>query len=219
MDPLTLSVEGLACERGGRRVFADVGFQVAPGGGLIVTGPNGSGKSSLLRLIAGLLAPAAGRICLTGHRAPPDDAPAPGEMIHYVGHKDGVKPQLTVSETLAHWAVLLGGTPSQIEEGLGRFGLERLKDLPGAYLSAGQKKRVALARLILGHRPLWLLDEPTTALDVQAQGALEAVLSAHLAAGGLALVATHAPLHLKDVQRFDMSAHGAVVSHGNEGRE
>ncbi len=184
---MRLLAEGLACVRGGREVFSGVGFSVGDGGLLVLRGPNGSGKSSLLRLVAGLVRMTEGRLVLEGAA---EDVPV-GEYAHYVGHLDALKPALTVAENLAFWAGMLGGAKVTTAEALGWMGLAALADFPAGVLSAGQRRRLALARLIAAHRPLWLLDEPTTAIDAQSRARLYDLIRAHLADGGMALVATH----------------------------
>ena len=154
-------------------------------------GPNGAGKTTLIRMIAGLLAPAAGRIGLDGG----DAERSLGEQCHYVGHLNAVKSSLTVEENAAFWCRFLGGgAGDRIEPALAGFGLAQLRDIPAAYLSAGQKRRLGLARVLLAERPIWLLDEPTVSLDRAAQGMLAVAVDAHVAAGGLVVAATHAPL-------------------------
>ncbi|HEX5844823.1 MAG TPA: heme ABC exporter ATP-binding protein CcmA [Rhodoplanes sp.] len=182
----------VACVRGGREVFAGVGFRVGAGQALILVGPNGAGKSSLLRLVAGLLRPAAGRIELTGGEA---ELSVP-EQAHYLGHQDALKSSLTVRENLKFWAEFLGGAGAALESALAAVGLDELADLPAAYLSAGQRRRLSIARLLAVPRRLWLLDEPTAALDVAAQARLAELMRAHLAGGGMLLAATHGPLGL-----------------------
>jgi heme exporter protein A len=186
---LRLSGTDLGCERGSREVFRDVNFEVSAGEALALTGPNGAGKSSLLRLIAGLLRPTAGRIALEGGTA---DVTLP-EQAHYQGHLDALKPSLTVAENLAFWIHYLGGV-SATNLPLEAVGLGGLADLPAAYLSAGQRRRLSLARLIAVPRPIWLLDEPTSALDAAAQERLAGLMRDHMAGGGIIVVATHGPL-------------------------
>jgi len=190
---MQIEATALAIERGGRTILKDIGFRLSAGEALLVTGPNGAGKSSLLRALAGFLPLAAGKITVT-----PEIRLA--ELCHYVGHADALKPSLSAYENLEFWAALLAGetapsNPAQkIEAGLARLGLAHIADLPTAYLSAGQKRRAALARLLAVHRPLWLLDEPTTALDVASQKVLNEMMAAHLNEGGMIIAATHAGL-------------------------
>jgi heme exporter protein A len=179
----------LACIRGGREVFAGLAFEVAAGEALVVTGPNGAGKSSLLRLIAGLVRLAAGRLVLEGG----GDSTI-GEQSHYLGHQDAIKPALSVRENLAFWSSFLGG--EAVEAALETVGLHGLAAVPSAYLSAGQRRRLSLARLIAVRRPIWLLDEPTSALDAAALAMLAGLMRAHLSDGGLILAATHGPIGL-----------------------
>jgi heme exporter protein A len=185
---MRLTASDLACVRGGREIFRALSFSVGAGEALLVTGPNGAGKSSLLRLTAGLVRPAAGTIALTGG----DAELSVGEQAHYLGHLDALKPALTVRENLAFWASFLGSVVP--EPALAAVGLDRLADLPALYLSAGQRRRLSLARLAAVPRPLWLLDEPTAALDAAGQAILAELMRGHLAGGGLILAATHGPI-------------------------
>jgi heme exporter protein A len=186
---LRLVATDLTCRRGGRTVFQGLSFALAAGEAVQVTGPNGSGKSSLLRLIAGLVGIESGSLALEG-----GDAEASiGEQAHYCGHQDAFKPSLTVAENLAFWTQFLGGDGDN-RAALARLGLDHLVDLPAGYLSAGQRRRLALARLLTVPRPLWLLDEPTAALDAASQRALAGVMGDHVAGGGLLMVATHMPI-------------------------
>ena len=189
---MRLHAEALACQRGGRTVFRDLSFQAEAGEALQVVGRNGAGKSSLLRMIAGLVPVAAGAIRLDGG----DPEASIGEQAHYCGHQDAFKPALTVKENLAFWTAFLDGpaTGEDLLAALARLGLDHLADLPAGYLSAGQRRRLALARLVSIARPLWLLDEPTAALDQASQQVLASLMAAHLAGGGLILAATHGPL-------------------------
>jgi heme exporter protein A len=175
---------------------------LAGGEALVVTGPNGAGKSTLLRVLAGLLRPLAGRVRIEGVGETGDP---PGLHAHYLGHLDALRGALTAAENLAFWAAMLksrsrAGLEAQKglspQEALGRLGLAHAADLPVAYLSAGQKRRAALARLLAARRPVWLLDEPTTALDLDSQRRFVEFLREHLDEGGLAIVATHTPLDL-----------------------
>jgi heme exporter protein A len=197
-----LAVSDLTCSRGGRPVLQGLGFELADGEMLVLRGPNGAGKSTLLRALAGLL-PAEGRVELDGRRL---DRDARAEIVGYAGHLDAVKPQLTVGENLGFWAGLFGGEPGSA---LAAFGLAGIADRPAHLLSAGQKRRLGLARLLLAPRRLWLLDEPTVSLDAAAVAALLAALRAHAAAGGIAIVATHAPLDLPRSRELRLSPEAA----------
>lgn len=181
---------GVTCVRGGREVFAALDFEAVSGEAVAVVGRNGSGKTSLLRLIAGLLIPAGGTIALDAG----DTELTLPEQCHYLGHRDALKPALSVAENLAFWADFLGGERFDAAESLATVGLDHAADLPAAFLSAGQRRRLSLARLLTVRRPVWLLDEPTTALDVAGQDMFGSLMRAHLARGGLIIAATHAPL-------------------------
>lgn len=187
--------QDLACRRGGRLVFTGLGCRLPAGGALLLTGSNGSGKSSLLRLLATLLSPAAGRILWAGAPLPPDLAPYRA-MIHYLGHLDATKPALTPRETLEFWAALHGRALPDPDAALERFGLSALADWPCRWLSAGQRRRLALARLVATPAAIWLLDEPNTALDADASARLAAAIAEHRAGGGRVAIATHQPLAL-----------------------
>jgi heme exporter protein A len=196
-----LIAENLACRRGARLVFAGVSFCLPAGGALVLTGANGSGKSSLLRLVGGLLAPAAGRLLWGGAPVAADIA-GHHSRLHYVGHQDAVRPIMTPRETLRFWAALrdldLPATAPALQDALAAFGLEGVADWPCRWLSAGQRRRLALARLWVAPAALWLLDEPTSALDDDGQARLEQAIVAHRAAGGRVLLATHAAIGLDD---------------------
>lgn len=193
MDTLTeLRVENLACVRGGRLLFRALNFSIGAGEALSIEGPNGIGKTSLLRLIAGFLAPAEGTIVLTaaGEIAEPEER---GKHIGWLGHQDGAKPQLTPSDVLTFFSHLYA-SKTDIAPALAAAGLERCADLPCQYLSAGQKKRLALARLGLSKRALWLIDEPLAALDTNGKAFAAQLIAAHCASGGIVLAATHEAL-------------------------
>jgi heme exporter protein A len=180
----------LSVERGGRALFAGLSFRVGAGETLLVTGANGAGKTTLLRTIAGFAAPAAGRVALEGGEADRTLS----EQCHFVGHANAIKGGLTVVENVRFWSGFLGQDPSNVDAALQLFGLAALRDIPAAYLSAGQKRRLGLARLLVTKRPIWLLDEPTSSLDRTAQEALTQVANAHLRDGGIVVAATHVPL-------------------------
>jgi heme exporter protein A len=183
----------VCCLRGGREVFSGLDFEAASGHALAVTGPNGSGKTSLLRLIAGLLAPSAGSIDLEGGEA---ELTLP-EQSHYLGHRDALKPALSVLENLSFWRDFLGGDADDAEQTLARIGLGHAAHLPAAYLSAGQRRRLSIGRLLTVRRPVWLLDEPTSALDAAGQDLFAGLMRDHLGNGGIIVAATHAPLGIE----------------------
>jgi heme exporter protein A len=187
----------LRCVRGGREVFAGVDFDASAGEALAVVGPNGAGKTSLLRLIAGLLAPDAGTIGLDGG----DGEMTVAEQAHYLGHRDAIKPALTVTENLTFWADFLGGEPADPADCLAAVGLSHAAALPAGFLSAGQRRRLSIARLLTVRRPIWLLDEPTSALDMGSQRVFAGLMTTHLAGGGMIIAATHTPLGI-DAREF-----------------
>lgn len=194
---------GLSCMRGGRTVFANLDFAVSDGAVLMLRGPNGSGKSSLLRLMAGLLGPAAGELSWDGEELARDPE-AHGARTHYVGHLDAVKPALTVAENLTIWAGLRAGDETGVDAALAHFGLDRLAGIPARLLSAGQRRRLALARMVATPAPLWLLDEPTVALDAGAVAALESAIAGHCGSGGIAVVSTHVDLGLERTATLEL---------------
>lgn len=202
----------LDCLRSARPVFRGLAFQIESGGALVLTGPNGSGKSSLLRLMAGLLPPAAGSLSWNG-QAISDDPDAHRMRLRYLGHLDAVKPALTAAENLAFWAGLMGGDPdTAVAPALDALGIGHLSDLPARFLSAGQKRRLNLARLALAPAAIWLLDEPATALDAETTDRLRALIQRHRDAGGMAVVSTHSDLGLKDADNLDLSGFAARLS-------
>jgi heme exporter protein A len=199
---MKLVADRLACIRGGRTLFDELSFVVEPGRALILVGPNGAGKTTLIRIIAGLLAPTAGRVVLDGG----DAERGLGEHCHYVGHLNAVKASLTVEENARFWGWYLGGEDARLGPALAAFGLEGLRDIPAGYLSAGQKRRLGLARVLIAERPIWLLDEPTASLDSASQEMLAGAVNAHLAGSGLVVAATHAPLAYANARELALGA-------------
>jgi heme exporter protein A len=195
--------QDLACRRGGRLIFAELSFALAPGEALLLRGPNGSGKSSLLRLLAGLARPAGGSI--RWHKSDiADDRPAHRARTHLLGQADALKPVLSIAENLHAVSGLLGGNVP-VDEALAEFDLRSLAATPARFLSTGQRRRAALARLIAVPRPLWLLDEPGVGLDRSGRAALEAAIARHLAAGGTCIAASHGDVTLADPLVLDFS--------------
>ena len=201
--------EKLTCVRGERIVFKDLNFELSPGGALILIGPNGSGKSSLLRMMAGLLRPADGSMMWSEPGEEPeealDDIDAHGGRLHYVGHHDAVKPVLTAAENIGFWAHVRGGGEDTIAESLDVFDIKHLYDVPGRFMSAGQKRRVNLARIIAAPAPLWLLDEPTTALDKATIKRLEDAIQRHRDGGGMVVLSTHADVNTPGSQTLNLA--------------
>jgi heme exporter protein A len=211
------SGDGLVCVRGERAVFADLSFDMSDGDALVLIGPNGSGKSSLLRMMTGLLPPFSGvlRWGDTGIGADPE---AHRRRVRYVGHPDAVKPAFTVFENLHIWAQLWRGSETadeRTEDALDRLGILRLADVPARFLSAGQRRRLGLARLLVAPAALWLLDEPGTALDTDATLRLDGIISSHRAAGGMVVMALHGGARpegarILDLATAELSAETAV---------
>jgi len=198
---MRLEGTNLVCVRGGRTVFSDLDLTLRGGEALLVTGSNGAGKSSLLRMIAGLVQVASGRLQLLDGHADRTIA----EQAHYLGHQDALKPALTVAENLDFWSRYLGNPGSQAAA-LKAVGLDGVAELPAAYLSAGQRRRLSIARLIAVRRPIWLLDEPTAALDRAAQATLADLMQQHLVGGGMILAATHGPIGLDGARELRLGA-------------
>lgn len=188
---MALAVENLACRRGGRLIFEGLSFRLAQGEAIALTGRNGAGKSSLIALVCGRLRPEAGSVRIEGA----GDTPAP-ELIHLICHRDGLKSALGAAGNLAFAQAVLGEPALSAAAALDMVGLPHVADVPVGYLSAGQRRRVALARLLVSRRPFWLLDEPMAALDFAAQAMVAGLMQAHLDAGGAVLAATHGPLGL-----------------------
>ena len=218
--PSTFSAEQLACIRGERVVFVRLDINLTAGDAVLLLGPNGSGKSSLLRVLAGLLKPAAGRLTWDGQTLA-EDREAHAARIHYVGHHDAIKPVLSVIENLRFWARLHDpdGADDATEAALARFGLDRLRDVPGQLLSAGQKRRLNLARLLAAPSPLWLLDEPTTALDKASIRTLEQVLAEHRAQGGMVVLSTHADIALPEATILNLDEYSVPWAEELDARE
>ena len=195
---MQLVLKNLTCERAGRQLFPGISRTLKNGEGLLVTGPNGSGKTTLIKTITGLLRPLEGSIRLTGGT---DGAPL-AERCHLIGHADGVKRALSVKENLDFWSAYLGGTGSA--RALERLGLEALADLPAGVLSAGQRRRLALTRLLAAPRPLWLLDEPAEALDRASKTLLADMIKDHMGTGGIVLAVSHSALGCKFSQSLEL---------------
>lgn len=200
--PLVLRANGLSCGRGGLVLAAGLTFAVAPGQCLLLRGPNGTGKTTLLLTLAGIVAPLDGKVDLEGGD---EDA----ALIHYCGHRNATKPRLTVLENLAFWRSVNGPTGIDALDALDTVGLGALADLDAGYLSAGQSRRLALARLLVSLRPVWLLDEPTAALDTEGHDLVTRLIDAHLDQGGLVIAATHDPIILPDPSRMETLVVGA----------
>ena len=199
---LALRAEGLACGRGGMALSRDLTFSVEPGQCLLLRGPNGTGKTTLLLTLAGIVSPLEGSFALQG-------AEGESPMLHYCGHRNAVKPRLSVWENLEFWRSMNGPTGIAADAALAEVGLGKLRDLDAGYLSAGQTRRLALARLLVSLRPLWLLDEPTAALDSAGHELVSKLIDRHLDMGGLAIAATHDPITLPGPGRLHTLLLGA----------
>ncbi len=211
-EQATFSGAGLACRRGGRTVFATLGFSVSNGAGLVLRGANGSGKSTLLRLMAGLAVASAGALQWNGTPVA-EDPEAHGTRLRYVGHLDAMKPAMSLRENLAFAAGMWGDArATRTDVALNAFGLGKLGDMPARVLSAGQRHRLALARLLMVPAPLWLLDEPSNALDDAGIAALTSVIADHRARGGMVIVAAHGAAPIDRAETLDISGFAAAVS-------
>jgi heme exporter protein A len=200
-----LDVSGLAARRGDDRLFSDVGFALQGGESLVLTGRNGTGKSTLIRVIAGLLPPDEGRVKVIDGGA---EIPRAAEAMHYLGHRNAMKRELSIEENLVFWKSFMGdfagGVGLDVEQAAEELGLAELLHLPFGYLSAGQQRRMAMAKLLAAWRPVWLLDEPTAALDRQSDALFARIMKGHLARGGIIVAATHQELGLEDAKRLEM---------------
>lgn len=198
---MRLTAENLCGSRGGRLVFSDVGFSLGHGDALTVTGQNGTGKSTLLRIIAGLLEPASGTVVLTGGG---EEWPDIASACHFLSTDNALKTALTVRENLEFWQQFHGEPHLTIDEALEMVGMETTGDLPYGYLSTGQRRRIAIARLLISWRPVWLLDEPTAGLDAASEAQFAELMGVHLEDGGIIVAATHLPLGLKSASELRM---------------
>ncbi|RWC04690.1 MAG: heme ABC exporter ATP-binding protein CcmA [Mesorhizobium sp.] len=198
---MRLIAENLGGERGGEAVFSGINFALCKGQALIVTGPNGAGKSTLLRIVAGLLPVAAGRLLVEGGG---EDFPSVASACHYLGHQNAMKTALSVAENLRFWRDFSGADFLSAEEALAMVGLDGIGHLPFGYLSTGQRRRAAIAKLLVSRRPLWLLDEPTAGLDKASEERFGGLMREHLDEGGIIIAATHLPLGLEGAQELRM---------------
>ena len=203
---MRLLAEGLSARRGEDLIFHDISFVLAAGEALVVTGPNGSGKSTLLRVLAGLLGAESGRVRLEGG---PPGFEHPHELSHYLGHRNAMKRELTVEENLSFWRRFLGDSPGgagiALDAAAEAVGLAGITHLPFGYLSAGQQRRMAMAKLLVAYRPIWLLDEPTAALDAGADRLFAGLVATHLDRGGIVIAATHQPLGIERTKALQMT--------------
>ncbi|MGK6313316.1 heme ABC exporter ATP-binding protein CcmA [Neorhizobium sp. DT-125] len=210
---MRLTAETLSARRGEDLIFKDISFDLGAGEALVLTGRNGSGKSTLLRVVAGLLHPETGRV--TWHSDAAESGMRAAEACHYLGHRNAMKAELSVSENLSFWKSFFGnfegGTGLSAAEAAEAVGLGGIAHLPFGYLSAGQQRRIAFAKLLVSHRPVWILDEPTAALDASAERVFTDLIKAHLAEGGILLAATHQPLGLENAKELKMAGFAGVM--------
>ncbi len=209
---MALIIDRLTVKRGERTILSNVSLTVVRGEALLLTGPNGVGKTTLLRTIAGLLPSAGGHVRLE-EGSNDETGPGLGEECHFVGHLNGIKPALTVEENAEFWATYLGGPPGAAGAALAAFRLCDLAAIRAGYLSAGQKRRLGLARLLLAPRAVWLLDEPAVSLDTTSQALLVDVVNRHTGSGGIAIAATHQPLGFAKTRELRLRGQTEV---GNE---
>jgi heme exporter protein A len=202
---MRIVAEKLGGARAGRPVFSGISFDLCEGQSLVLTGPNGAGKSTLLRIVAGLLDPAEGAIGLEGASQDWPDIPA---ASHFLSTENAMKTALSVTENLSFWQQFLGEAHMDVEDALDLVGLYSARDLPFGYLSTGQRRRIAIARLLVSYRPVWLLDEPTAGLDRASEMQFADLMRVHLEDGGLIVAATHLPLRLKATREIAMGQQG-----------
>ena len=204
-----LQVGDLAARRGDDRIFSDINFALQGGESLVLTGRNGTGKSTLIRVIAGLLPADGGTVKVTADGI---SVPRAAEAMHYLGHRNAMKRELSVEENLVFWKSFMGdftgGAGLDVEPAAEELGLAELLHLPFGYLSAGQQRRMAMAKLLVAWRPVWLLDEPTAALDRQSDALFARIMKGHLERGGIIVAATHQELGLEDAKRLEMKGFG-----------
>jgi heme exporter protein A len=217
---MELILDNLACRRAGRLVFRNLSFLVGAGQAVAVRGPNGVGKSTLLRQLAGLIPVSGGDARLVesrlGNISLARDRQGFQELVTYAGHQDAVKPALSIGENLVLWAGIHGNDTARAEAALARFGMEAIAARPAAQCSAGQKRRLGLARLLVADRPLWLLDEPTVSLDADATALVADLVREHVGAGGMAMIATHVELGLGDIPVLEMTRPEANAHHEDD---
>jgi len=210
---MRLVAETLSARRGEDLLFQNISFDLNAGESLVLTGRNGSGKSTLLRVVAGLLHPETGKV--TWHSDKAESGMRAAEACHYLGHRNAMKAELTVAENLSFWKSFCGdfdgGNGVSVGEAAEAVGLEGITHLPFGYLSAGQQRRMAFAKLLVSYRPVWILDEPTAALDVNAEAVFTTLIKAHLAKGGIMLAATHQPLGLEGAKELKMAGFAGVT--------
>jgi len=198
---MRLIAENLGGERGGETVFSGIGFTLEKGDALIVTGPNGAGKSTLLRVVAGLLPAAEGKVAVENGG---DAFPTVASASHYLGHLNAMKTALSVEENLGFWRAFQGEAGMGVEEALETVALGGIGHLPFGYLSTGQRRRASIARLLVSHRPVWLLDEPTAGLDKASEERFAGLMRGHCQGGGIVIAATHLPLGLDGAKELRM---------------
>lgn len=214
---MQLIADQLEVARGARVVIRDLSFAVASGEALLLTGPNGAGKTTLIRALAGYISPSAGAIRLEGGDVERELA----EQCHYIGHLNGTKASLTVEENLRFWADFLGEAgataATRLDDAMERLNLLDLADIPAGYLSAGQKRRLGLARLLIAERPIWLLDEPTVSLDTASVALMAGIVDEHVGKGGIVVAATHIPLGLAKTKELRLAGGALPASVSSPG--